>query len=102
MKEFLNAENVQIDTTIDGEEALKMYRKNNYDIILIDIQIKKINGLEVIKTIRKKDDKIPILAISDYTRPEDRFKFILAGANDFLLKPYTKKELLDNIKKLIK
>jgi len=102
MKEFLNAENVQIDTAIDGEEALKMYRKNNYDIILIDIQIKKINGLELIKTIRKKDDKISILAISGYTRPEDRFKFILAGANDFLPKPYTKKELLDNIKKLIK
>jgi PAS domain S-box-containing protein len=102
MKEFLNDENVLMDSALDGEEALEMYRKNNYDIILMDIQIKKINGLEVIKTIRKKDDKIPILAISGYTRPEDRFKFILAGANDFLPKPYTKKELLDNIKKLIK
>lgn len=79
-----------------------MHENNNYDLVLMDIQIKKINGLEVIKKIREKDDKTSILAISGFTRPEDRFKFILAGANDFLPKPYTKKDLLDNIKKLIK
>ncbi|TGG88824.1 response regulator [Geotoga petraea] len=102
MKEFLNDENFLIDTAADGEEAFKKYEQNKYDLLLMDIQIKKINGLEVIKKIRKKDDSTPILAISGFTRPEDRFKFILAGANDFLPKPYTKEELISFIKKLIK
>ncbi|MGM0641433.1 MAG: PAS domain S-box protein [Thermotogota bacterium] len=101
MKKYLSDEKIKIDTALDGEEALEKYSKQDFDIILMDIQLKKINGLEVIEKIRAIDNKIPILAISGFTRPEDRFKFILAGANDFLGKPYTKKELLDSIKKLI-
>ncbi|NOZ09325.1 MAG: response regulator transcription factor [FCB group bacterium] len=84
----------------DGFEVLNLVRKNNYDVIILDISMPGKSGLDVLKEIRKDKPKLPILILSAY--PEDQYavRVIKAGANGYLTKESAPEELITAIRRV--
>lgn len=89
-----------VDAVYDGEEALDYYSINEYDVIILDLNLPKIDGLEVLKKIRQKDKRIKILILSARSAIDDRVKGLDMGANDYLTKPFDFLELEARIRTL--
>ncbi|MCF7843651.1 PAS-domain containing protein [Candidatus Gracilibacteria bacterium] len=90
-----------VDIASDGEEALQLTSKYDYDVIFMDMQMPKVDGLDATKHIRKLQthQKTPIIAMTANVFPEDREKCISAGMNDFMVKPFTPEVLLEMLLK---
>lgn len=89
-----------VDTAYDGEEALDYYGTNVYDVIILDLNLPKIDGLAVLQSIRRKDKKTKILILSARSAVEDRVQGLDMGANDYLTKPFDFLELEARIRAL--
>jgi CheY-like chemotaxis protein len=88
----------------DGKEAVDMAASYLPDLIIMDMSLPKMNGLEVVSLIRKdpKTQSIPILAATAKALPGDREKCLQAGCDDYIAKPFTHRELGAAIRKLLK
>lgn len=91
---FLRGADTHLTFAINGQEALDLCRNNKFDIILMDIQMPKMDGLEATKGIRLLGLKIPILALTAYANKTEYDKCRKAGCNDVLTKPLNKDNLL--------
>lgn len=91
-----------VDAVYDGEEALYNYEINEYDLIILDLNIPKTDGLEVLQTIRKNDMDTKILILSARTKIGDRIIGLDEGANDYLIKPFDFGELDARIRNLLR
>jgi DNA-binding response OmpR family regulator len=89
-----------VDTAYDGEEALDYYKINEYDVIILDLNIPKIDGLEVLRDIRQNDKRSKILILSARNAVDDRVQGLDMGANDYLSKPFDFLELEARIRSL--
>lgn len=89
-----------VDAAYDGEEALDFYGINEYDVIVLDLNLPKMDGLEVLKKIRQKDRRIKVLILSARSEVEDRVQGLDMGANDYLTKPFDFLELEARIRAL--
>lgn len=93
------------DCAYDGKEALELFKKNEYDLILTDIQMPVMGGVELTHAVRYNGDfsksRIPILGITAHVLQEDREAYLKAGMNDLVLKPFLEQELIDKITKYI-
>lgn len=89
-----------VDTAYDGEEALDYYRLNAYDVIILDLNLPKKDGLAVLQSIRQKDKRMKILILSARSAIEDRVLGLDSGANDYLTKPFDFLELEARIRSL--
>lgn len=98
----LKQEKYGVDSCFDGEEALDYIFSVEYDIILLDIMLPKKDGFEVIKSIRKKGIKTPVLFLTARDEIEDRVKGLDLGADDYLVKPFAFEELLARIRVLLR
>ena len=96
----LNKAGYSVDTCYDGEEALDYMRMGEYDVILLDIMMPKMNGLDVVRTLRKKRDKTPVLLLTAKDAIEDRVMGLDSGADDYLVKPFAFEELLARVRVL--
>lgn len=81
----------------NGVEAVKEMKENDFDLILMDIKMPEMDGLEATRKIREFDNNIPIIAVTANTFSEDRLNALKAGCNEFIIKPFTKKELINVI-----
>ena len=92
-----------VDTADNGLEVLEMFRKNSYDIILMDIQMPVMDGIEATKRIREneKNKHIPIIAITAYALKGDREKFLSQGLDDYVSKPIKIEELFSAMDKCL-
>lgn len=90
------------DVAKNGKIALEKVEKNKYDIIILDIMLPKVGGLEVIKSMRATANNTPILAISADCRVETRINAINLGADDFLVKDFNYEELVTRAKGLVR
>ncbi len=103
---MLPRDTYHITTTGDGVEALKRFKENSYDLILMDIQMPKMGGLEAARKIRKlekdKPGKIPILALTANAMEGDRDNCLAAGMDAYLSKPFQKDQLINLIQTLCK
>ena len=84
----------------DGEDALYYLETENYDAVILDIMIPKIDGIEVLKTIRKEGNKIPVIMLTAKSEIDDRVVGLDSGADDYLTKPFASKELLARLRAL--
>jgi signal transduction histidine kinase len=84
---LLESSRIIIDIAQNGEEAVNLHQKNNYSLILMDIQMPVLDGYEAAKIIRKNDKKIPIIAVTASAMKEDVERTIESGMNDHLNKP---------------
>ncbi|MFD2562414.1 response regulator [Aquimarina rubra] len=98
---ILSKENFVCTTIDNGFDAIELARDNSYDIILMDINMPKLNGIGTTKRIREFDDKTPIIALTAVDVTQLNRQIIRAGLNDYILKPYDKNVLLEMIHKYV-
>ena len=98
LKAILERSNYSVDAVYDGEAALEYRAAGNYDEIILDIMMPKKDGLTVLKEIRKKGSKIPVLLLTAKGEVDDKVEGLDAGANDYLTKPFHAKELLARLR----
>jgi len=102
LKQQLSAEGYSVDTAINGEDGLFMGEEYEYDIIILDIGLPKMNGLEVIEKLRKSGRNFPILLLTARSNWQDKVSGLNAGADDYLAKPFQYEELSARINALIR
>jgi len=95
---ILEKSHYSVDAVYDGQEALEYLESEAYDGLILDIMMPKVDGITVLKTIRKQGNKIPILILSAKSEIEDKVDGLDAGANDYLAKPFDARELLARIR----
>ena len=91
-----------VDSCFDGGEALDYIRCAEYNAIVLDIMLPVMSGLEVLKQLRSKNDKTPVLLLTARDSIEDRVKGLDTGADDYLVKPFSFDELLARIRVMIR
>jgi two-component system response regulator PilR (NtrC family) len=105
MREFLEVllskEGYKVSDAKSGKQALKMIQKNDYDLVLSDIRLGDITGLEVLKEAKKKDADTIVIMISAYSTTEIAVEAMNEGAYDFVPKPFDNTELKQTIKKAL-
>lgn len=87
-----------VDMVYDGEEALAFLRMGEYDGIILDLMIPRIDGITVLRTMRENGNHTPVLILSARTETDDKVMGLDSGANDYLAKPFEVKELLARIR----
>lgn len=95
---ILERNNYSVDAVYDGEEALEYLDADNYDGVILDILMPKVDGITVLKTIRNRGNLIPVLLLTAKSEVDDKVAGLDAGANDYLAKPFHSKELLARIR----
>ena len=98
----LKKESYAVDSCTDGEEALEYINAADYDAIILDIMMPKLNGFEVLKKIRSRNMKIPVMFLTARDDIEDRVKGLDYGADDYLIKPFAFEELLARVRVMLR
>ncbi len=101
MASILSSVNLKYEWAQNGKMAVDMFLKNNYRLILMDIQLPEMNGWDATMKIRANDSEIPIIAVTAYASDPTRKKSMEAGCNDFITKPINKGKLLQLIEKYL-
>ena len=101
IKEYCEFEGYNVDEAEDGMEAIKSVEENDYDLIVMDIMMPKIDGFTAVKEIRKKS-KVPVLMLSARGDELDKLYGFELGIDDYVLKPFSTKELMARINAIIK
>ena len=99
---ILKQEKYGVDSCYDGQEALDYIFSVDYDAVILDIMLPKKDGFEVLKKIREKNIKTPVLFLTARDRVEDRVKGLDYGADDYLIKPFAFEELLARVRVLLR
>lgn len=102
IKKGLEEEFYSVDVSENGSEGLLMASSNEYDLILLDIMLPQINGVELCKQLREKGIKTPILMLTAKDSVTSKVEGLESGADDYLTKPFVFSELLARIKALLR
>ncbi len=101
LKKFAERENLDADVAFDGQQALDMFDKNNYDLILLDIMMPKKDGYEVCKTIRKTS-MVPIIMITAKGEDYEKIMGLDLGADDYIVKPFSVAEVMARVRAILR
>ncbi|BCA78492.1 MAG: response regulator transcription factor [Desulfuromonadales bacterium] len=102
IKRGLEEENYEVDIAYDGEEGLYMGESNPYDLVIMDIMLPKMDGLTVIKELRKRQISHPVLCLTAKDTVQDIVSGLDSGSDDYLTKPFAFAELLARVKALLR
>ena len=97
VQQVLKRENIDADMAFDGEYGYECAVSGIYDVIVLDIMLPKMNGVEVVKSLRAKQINTPVLLLTAKSEVEDRVYGLNSGADDYLPKPFSMKELTARI-----
>ena len=95
---ILERNNYSVDAVYDGQSALEYLEMDNYDGVILDIMMPKVDGFAVLRKVREKGNLIPILLLTAKSEVDDKVEGLDAGANDYLAKPFHAKELMARIR----
>lgn len=101
VKSQLTMEGFDVDTAEDGDVALEMITAGNYDMVLLDIRMPRMDGIEVLKHLRKSNFKTRIIMLTAVTELTSAIEAVKFGANDYVTKPYNIEDLLGCIKRVL-
>lgn len=99
---YLKKNRYSVESVFNGEEALDYLEYDEYDLIILDIMMPKINGFEVIKKLRGKGNHTPILLLTARNSSEDKVKGLDLGADDYIVKPFDFNELTARIRTIVR
>ena len=91
-----------VDTAEDGEQALEFYFDNQHNLVILDLNLPKIDGLDVLREIRTENKEIPVLILSAKSEVQDKIIGLDMGANDYLAKPFHFDELEARVRALLR
>jgi len=98
--QYLSLEGIVCDHAASGEAGLGLARENRYDVILLDIMLPRLNGLQVCDILRKEGDDTPILMLTARDTLNDKIVGFRSGTDDYLVKPFDMEELIVRVKAL--
>lgn len=102
IKKGLELEDYQVELAHDGKEGLAKAEATAYELIILDLMLPKIDGLEICKTLREKKIKTPIIMLTARSATGDRALGLDTGADDYITKPFTFEELTARIRVLLR
>lgn len=100
LKFLLEKNKFTVDIVNNGAEALTYFQSRDYDVVILDIMMPKVNGLEVLRQIREAGSGVPVLMLTAKAEIEDRVAGLEAGADDYLPKPFASPEFIARVKAL--
>ena len=100
LQELCKIQNIDCDVANDGEEGLLFALNPIYDVIVLDIMLPMKSGLEILKEVRDRDITTPVLMLTAKGTVDDKVKGLDLGADDYLIKPFSAKELFARIRAL--
>ena len=98
----LRAERFAVDVTYDGDTGWQMASSVDYDLIILDLMLPGLNGTELLRRLRRKGSKMPVLVLTARDATKDKVENFEAGADDYLTKPFAFAELLVRVKALLR
>ena len=101
IKLYLNRDDYQVLTAYDGIEALRLARENSPDLIVLDLMLPDIDGLEVCRVLRHESD-VPIIMLTAKSTDEDKLTGLGLGADDYVTKPFSPKELAARVRAVLR
>ncbi|MES2387318.1 MAG: response regulator transcription factor [Bacteroidota bacterium] len=102
LKQGLEEQSYETDIAYDGMAGKRMALSNEYDCLIVDLNLPYVNGLELIRTIREARSKAPVLVLSGFSQTEDKVAAFDAGADQYMTKPFEFRELLARLRALYK
>jgi two-component system cell cycle response regulator CtrA len=99
---MLKSGNAVVDTAETGEEALELVRHYDYDIVLLDLMLPDLEGYEVVRRMRGSRIEVPVIILSEISRPQAKVKALSLGADDFITKPFDRAELLARVQAVVR
>lgn len=102
LRHGFDAENCAVDLTADGVEAERLAQERNYDAAILDLNLPQSDGFDVLRNVRARRQQLPILILTNRTRPEDRVQVFDLGADDLVLKPFAFSELSARVRALLR
>lgn len=100
LTEILKKNHYSVDTALDGRTGLEYAESGVYDLVILDIMMPKMNGIEVLKTLRSEKNAVPILMLTAKDEIEDKVSGLDYGADDYMTKPFSTDELLARVRAL--
>ncbi|MDD4802071.1 MAG: response regulator transcription factor [Syntrophomonas sp.] len=101
IKEYISLEGYSIDEAADGREAIELFKQNNYELIILDVMMPKMDGWSVCREIRKTS-QVPIIMLTARGEEYDKLLAFELGVDDYIVKPFSPKELLARMKAIIR
>jgi DNA-binding NtrC family response regulator len=97
---ILSEKGHMLERKMDGAAGLKALQSNNYDVVLLDMMLPDMDGMEILETIKQKKPQTGIIVITGYSTVANALKAMKLGATDYLSKPFSEDELLASIEKV--
>ncbi|MFJ8457471.1 response regulator transcription factor [Bacillus paramycoides] len=101
LKIYLERELYMVDTAINGDEALQLFNQNNYNLVILDLMMPKVDGIEVCRILRDKTN-VPILMLTAKDHEVDKILGLSIGADDYITKPFSIHEVVARVKALMR
>ncbi len=102
LKDNLEFEGYEVDIAEDGEEGLTKILDNNYDLVIMDVMMPRMSGFDVCKSVRKSGDTTPIILLTAKGEEIDKVLGLELGADDYVTKPFSLRELLARVKAILR
>lgn len=102
VRQGLEGEHYSVDVFSDGEQARNAAAQMEYDVVILDLNLPKLDGVSVLRQLRSKKPSLPVLVLTQRTRVEDRVECLDTGADDYLAKPFSFSELSARIRALVR
>lgn len=102
VKKGLEAEHYAVDVSADGEQARAMAGEFDYDLVVLDLTLPRLDGVSILRYVRTRKPSVPILVLTGRSRVEDRVQCLDLGADDYLVKPFSFSELSARIRALLR
>jgi DNA-binding response OmpR family regulator len=99
--QHLRRQGLDVLTASDGAEALTMLENNRPDLVLLDIMMPRVDGFEVLSDLRLHGHRVPIVLLSALGRPSDVSHGLELGADDYMVKPFSRSDLLQSVRKFV-
>ncbi|MFZ5352244.1 MAG: response regulator [Bacillota bacterium] len=99
LTKYLKAQGYTVNAVVNGQEAIELLEREAYDLVLMDIQMPVMNGIEATRALRSRGIDVPIVAVTAYAMDKDKETFLSAGADDYIAKPFDFNELSAKIEK---
>lgn len=101
LKIYLERELYMVDTAINGDEVLQLFNQNNYNLVILDLMMPKVDGIEVCRKLRDKTN-VPILMLTAKDHEVDKILGLSIGADDYITKPFSIHEVIARVKALMR